>query len=80
MSCANLGNKARTLHVPHTGKHGKITGEDELPMKDDTVRRLEALDEEYMLAADAAGDVRDDLFDDLFADRSALETLHGDAA
>ncbi|GAA1273948.1 hypothetical protein GCM10009609_41320 [Pseudonocardia aurantiaca] len=49
-------------------------------MKDDTVRRLEALDEEYMSAADAAGDVRDDLFDDLFADRSALETLHGDAA
>jgi hypothetical protein len=49
-------------------------------MKDDTVRRLEALDEEYMFAADAAGDVRDDLFDDLFADRSALETLHGDAA
>jgi hypothetical protein len=49
-------------------------------MKDDTVRRLQALEDEYTFAADAAGSAREDLFDDLFADFSAFETARGDAA
>jgi hypothetical protein len=31
VSCAKIGNKARTLHVVYTRKQGKITGEEELP-------------------------------------------------
>jgi hypothetical protein len=46
-------------------------------MKDDTVRRLQALEEEYTVAAD---DVPADVFEVLFADSAALEAVHGDAA
>jgi hypothetical protein len=46
-------------------------------MKDDTVRRLQALEDEYPVTADS---VPDDVFDELFADHTALETVHGDAA
>jgi hypothetical protein len=56
-------------------------------MKDDTVRRLQALEEEYVFAAAADGN-RHDAFDDVFdglsggfaADYPALKTVHGDAA
>ena len=48
-------------------------------MKDDTVRRLQALEEEFPFTTGADGDGRDDLFDD-FADYPALEAVHGDAA
>jgi hypothetical protein len=46
-------------------------------MKDDTVRRLQALAEEYPVALDTE---RDDVFDEVFADHAAVETVRGDAA
>jgi hypothetical protein len=46
-------------------------------MKDDTVRRLQALAEEYPIPTDAE---RDDTFDEVFADHAMFETVHGDAA
>jgi hypothetical protein len=46
-------------------------------MKDDTVRRLQALEEEYSVTADGQRDV---VFDELFADPAALEAVRGDAA
>jgi hypothetical protein len=52
-------------------------------MKDVTVRRLQALEEEYTFAVNAAvGENRDDLVDELVADYpdAALEVLRGDAA
>jgi hypothetical protein len=52
-------------------------------MKDDTVRRLQALEEEYTFAVNAAvGEGRDDLVEELVSDYpdAALEVLRGDAA
>ncbi|MGH8965784.1 MAG: hypothetical protein ACRDXB_10720 [Actinomycetes bacterium] len=52
-------------------------------MKDATVRRLQALEEEYTFAVNAAvGEDRDDLVDALVAEYPdvALEVLRGDAA
>jgi hypothetical protein len=49
-------------------------------MKDDTVRRLEALADEYAFPVDAAGAARDDLFDEIFGDLSVLDSVHDDAA
>jgi hypothetical protein len=46
-------------------------------MKDDTVRRLQALEDEF--AADAVGEGRDDSFDEFVAEYPALE-MRGDAA
>ena len=52
-------------------------------MKDATVRRLQALEEEYTFAVNAAvGENRDDLLDELTADYpdAALDILRTDAA
>jgi hypothetical protein len=46
-------------------------------MKDDTVRRLQALEAEF--DADAVGEGRDDSFDEFVAEYPALE-MRGDAA
>jgi len=52
-------------------------------MKDATVRRLQALEEEYTFAVNAAvGENRDDLVEQLVSDYpdAALEVLRSDAA
>jgi hypothetical protein len=52
-------------------------------MKDATVRRLQALEEEYTFAVNAAvGEDRFDLVDALVSDYpdAAMEVLHNDAA
>ena len=49
-------------------------------MKDDTVRRLQALEEEYTFTADASGEGNGNQFDESFPDFRALEAVHGDAA
>ena len=49
-------------------------------MKDDTVRRLQALEDEYAVTTDANGEGRDELFDVFGADFPVLEAVHGDAA
>lgn len=49
-------------------------------MKDDTVRRLQALEEEYPFPVDAAGEERAESADEFAAALATLETLSGDAA
>ena len=49
-------------------------------MKDDTVRRLEALADDIAFPVDAAGAASDDLFDEVFGDLSVLDAVHDDAA
>jgi hypothetical protein len=49
-------------------------------MKDDTVRRLQALEEEYPFPADTASEGHAESVDEFAAALAMLETLRGDAA